>query len=57
MSYIYIDGELATGANDGTSWLDAYQGEAGLQSACDAAVAGDILCLVRVFTLTAKIDI
>ena len=53
MADIYADGQLGTGANNGTSWVNAYQGEAGLQAACDAAVAGDILHITRTFTLTA----
>ena len=37
----YVDVNLATGANNGTSWADAYQGVLGVQTALTAAVAGD----------------
>ena len=57
MSIIFADGELTTGLNAGTTWANAFQGAAGLQSACDAAVAGDTLYVTRTFTLAAKIDI
>jgi len=57
MADIYADGQLGTGANNGSSWVNAYQGEAGLQSACDAAIADDIIHITRTFTLTAAIDI
>lgn len=39
----YVDANLATGANDGTSWSDAYRGPSGLRVALTAAVAGDEL--------------
>jgi len=57
MSDIYADGQLASGANDGTSWADAYQGAAGLQTAIDNAVAGDTVHVTRTFTLAAAIDV
>ncbi len=38
---LYVDANLATGANDGSSWVDAFQGLVGLQSALAVAVAGD----------------
>lgn len=38
---LYVDASLASGANNGASWADAYQGVTGLQSALAAAVAGD----------------
>ncbi len=38
---IFVDANLATGANDGSSWADAYQGRAGLQAALLSAMAGD----------------
>lgn len=38
---IYVNANLASGANDGSSWANAYQGSAGLQTALAAAVAGD----------------
>jgi len=38
---IYVNAALATGANNGTSWADAYQGASGLQSALAGSIAGD----------------
>jgi hypothetical protein len=38
---IYVNAALATGANNGTSWADAFQGTIGLQSALGVALAGD----------------
>lgn len=38
---LYVNANLATGANDGSSWANAYQGSAGLQTALAAAIAGD----------------
>jgi len=37
----YVDASLATGANDGTTWADAFQGSAGLQAALAIAASGD----------------
>lgn len=37
----YVNAGLATGANNGTSWTDAYQGAGGLASALAASVSGD----------------
>ena len=37
----FVDADLATGANDGSSWADAFQGSGGLQAALAVAVAGD----------------
>lgn len=37
----YVNAGLATGANDGTSWENAYRGPQALKVAMDAAVAGD----------------
>jgi len=38
---LYVDSNLASGANDGSSWADAFQGTNGLKLALGAAVAGD----------------
>jgi hypothetical protein len=37
----YVNATLASGANNGTSWADAYQGVGGLASALAASVSGD----------------
>ena len=37
----FVDANLTTGAGDGSSWSDAFQGPLGLQDAIAAAVAGD----------------
>lgn len=37
----YVDANLATGLNNGTSWADAYQGAGGLATALTASVSGD----------------
>ena len=37
----YVSELLASGANDGTSWADAFQGAMGMQAALSAAQAGD----------------
>lgn len=37
----YVDANLTTGANNGTSWADAYQGVGGLAAALTASVSGD----------------
>ncbi len=37
----FVNANLATGANDGTSWENAYRGPQALKVAMDAAVAGD----------------
>jgi predicted outer membrane repeat protein len=37
----YVDASLATGANDGSSWADAFQGVEGLANALAAAASGD----------------
>ena len=38
---VYVDASATTGANDGSSWANAFQGSSGLQSALAVAVAGD----------------
>jgi len=38
---IYVDQDLTSGANDGSSWANAFQGTGGLQTALAAAVSGD----------------
>ena len=52
MSIYYVD-PAATGANDGSSWTDAW---ITLQTAADTAVAGDIVYCRGTETLSAKID-
>ncbi|MGB2820042.1 MAG: hypothetical protein WBF17_03615 [Phycisphaerae bacterium] len=53
----YADGTLATGNNDGTSWADAWQGEAGFQALLDTIAAGEVGYIRNTFTLTASLDI
>jgi hypothetical protein len=38
---LYVDADLASGLNDGSSWANAFQGPLGLQAALAAAVSGD----------------
>ena len=38
---LYVDAGLGSGANNGSSWADAYQGSSGLQTALAAALVGD----------------
>ena len=38
---VYVNAALATGANDGTSWENAYQGRLGVQAALSASQPGD----------------
>lgn len=37
----YVRADLATGANNGTSWANAYQGAGGIAAALAASVSGD----------------
>ncbi|MFN0241655.1 MAG: right-handed parallel beta-helix repeat-containing protein [Planctomycetota bacterium] len=37
----FVDANLATGANDGSTWANAFQGAGGLQSALALATSGD----------------
>lgn len=37
----YVDAGLTTGANDGSSWADAFQGSLALQAALSSATSGD----------------
>ncbi|GJM23168.1 MAG: hypothetical protein DHS20C15_30830 [Planctomycetota bacterium] len=38
---LFVDANLALGANDGSSWSDAFQGADGLQAALGVAMSGD----------------
>jgi parallel beta-helix repeat protein len=38
---LHVDAALTTGANDGSSWANAFRGQDGLQAALAAAVSGD----------------
>jgi hypothetical protein len=38
---LHVNANLATGADDGSSWADAFQGALGLQAALAASVPGD----------------
>ncbi len=57
---VFVDGTLASGANNGTSWENAYQGVAGLQTAIDAVTNTNTtnMYIRNTFTLSgANIDI
>ena len=38
---LFVDANLVTGLNDGSSWANAFQGSAGLQTALSASMPGD----------------
>ncbi len=38
---VYADANLTTGANDGSTWADAFQGPSALQDALAVVVAGE----------------
>ncbi|MEM9380168.1 MAG: right-handed parallel beta-helix repeat-containing protein [Planctomycetota bacterium] len=40
---VHVDADLTTGAGDGTSWADAYQGTDGLQAALNASAPGQTI--------------
>ena len=40
---IYVDANLTTGLDDGSSWANAFQGTRGLKVATNQAVAGDVI--------------
>lgn len=40
-SIVYVNANLSTGANDGSSWADAFQGSSGLQAALAVTSPGD----------------
>jgi hypothetical protein len=44
---IYVNAALASGANNGSSWADAYQGSNGVQAAMAVAIAGDELWVAQ----------
>jgi len=44
---LHVDANLSTGANDGSTWADAFQGELGLQQALSLAAAGDQLFVAQ----------
>jgi hypothetical protein len=57
MATYYADGTLTTGNNNGTSWADAWQGEAGLQFMLGVLTAGDIGRIRNTFTLTSPMEV
>lgn len=44
---LHVDFGLATGANDGSSWSNAFQGQDGLQAALAVAVPGDRIFVAK----------
>ncbi len=40
---VYVDANLTTGAGDGSSWENAFQGAGGLQAGINAAAGGEVL--------------
>lgn len=44
---LYVDANLATGSNDGSSWSNAYQSADGLQVALAASTAGDAIFVAQ----------
>ena len=43
----YVDQRLASGANDGSSWSNAFQGSDGVRAALVSAIAGDQIWVAR----------